>query len=186
VRTQIEDAGIAHTAEGNLNLRSVDAGDFPLLFALRRDRELQSLLLTVPDGTTDDDLEAWVDRRKSQPGEAFLVIEDGASRRAVGYVQVSQVHRKNGTGYGGIVLAAHARGRGLGQSALRQLMSFSRIQLGLRKLLAEIRVDNHPSMKLHLGLGYRIVGTMEKHFVDAEGHQHDVALLEHVLSEVGS
>lgn len=184
MRTQVEAANITTSPKAKAHLRALDAGDLPLLFALRRDRELQSLLLTVPDGTTDADLRAWVERRKSQPGEAFLAIEDVARRKAVGYVQVTQVHRKNATGYGGIVLAADARGQGLGRLALQQLLAFSRTQLGLRKLLAEIRPDNLPSLKLHLALGYRTVGTLERHFADADGRQHDVVLLERLLDEV--
>ncbi|WP_244513086.1 MULTISPECIES: GNAT family N-acetyltransferase [unclassified Ensifer] len=183
MRAQVETGNIAVTPKDDARLRALSDSDLPLLFALRRDRDLQSLLLTVPDGTTDADLTAWVERRKNQPCETFLAIEDTATAKAVGYVQVTQIHRRNATGYGGIVLAAHARGRGLGRSALRQLIALGREKLGLRKLLAEIRVDNDLSMKLHLSLGYRVVGKMEKHFADAGGQHHDVALLELLLGE---
>ncbi|MGH6806652.1 MAG: GNAT family N-acetyltransferase [Ensifer adhaerens] len=183
MRAQIETGNIATARNDSVHLRAPSAGDHPLLFALRRDQDLQSLLLTVPEGTTDADLEAWVLRKRSQPGEAFLAIEDIATGAAVGYVQVTQVHRKNRTGYGGIVLAAGARGRGLGRAALQQLTTFGKAQFGLRKLLAEIRKDNLPSMNLHLALGYRVVGTLEKHFVDAHGQQHDVVLLERLLDD---
>lgn len=184
MRAQIGSGTVASARNGSVHLRAPSTGDHPLLFALRRDQDLQSLLLTVPDGTTDADVEAWVERKQSQAGEAFLAIEDAATGTAVGYVQVTQVHRKNRTGYGGIVLAAGARGRGLGRAALQQLTAFAKVEFGLRKLLAEIRKDNLPSMNLHLALGYRVVGTLEKHFADVDDQQHDVVLLERLLDDV--
>lgn len=162
-------------------LREVRDDDIPLLFALRRDRGLQSMLLTIPKAEDDEALLAWIERRRGEPGGAFLAIENDGE--AIGYIQVAQVHHKNRTGYGGIVIAEGRRGCGAGRAALHALLQFSRSRLGLRKLLAEIRSDNAPSIRLHLSLGYRVVGTLERHFADTGGEIHDVLLLERLLEE---
>jgi RimJ/RimL family protein N-acetyltransferase len=161
--------------------RDVREDDLPMLFGLRRDLPLQSLLLTVPDGLDDATLRSWVERRRSDPGGMFRIIVDASCGEAVGYTQVSAVHRKNRTGYGGISLAANARGRGLGQATLRELVRVASSELGLIKLLSEVRVDNFAALRLNLSVGYRIVGTVEKHFTDSEGQAHDVLLLERLL-----
>jgi RimJ/RimL family protein N-acetyltransferase len=163
--------------------RDVCESDLPLLFDLRRDLQLQSLLLTVPDALDETALRAWLKRRQEDVGGMFRVIEDTARGDAVGYTQVGQVHRRNRTGYGGISLAANARGRGLGQATLRELVQFARRELGLTKLLSEVRVDNFAALRLNLSVGYRIVGTLEKHFIDCDGRMHDVVLLERLLTE---
>lgn len=51
---------------GHALLRPIEAGDFPLLFALRHDKELQSLLLTVLEDRTDVELMARIRRRQNQ------------------------------------------------------------------------------------------------------------------------
>ncbi|SCB57900.1 putative acetyltransferase [Rhizobium aethiopicum] len=165
----------------SVRLRGVADGDRPLLFSLRRDHALQSLLLTVPDATDDAALDSWLERRRTETGGAFLIIEDLASGEAAGYTQITQVHRRNANGYGGIVLAEEARGLGLGRAALTELMLHASRVLGLRKLMAEIDVDNAASIGLHLSLGYREVGLLEAHFTDVNGMPRDVMLFERRL-----
>lgn len=163
--------------------RDVRDEDLPLLFALRRDAALQSLLLTVPDGLDDASLRAWVARRQQDPGGMFCVIEEVSTGEVIGYAQVSQVHRRNRSGYPGIALAEQARGRGLGQATLRRLIDTSRDELGLFKLTPEVRIDNYAAIRYHLILGARVVGTLQAHFADPEGSRHDVLLLEHLLDD---
>ncbi len=167
--------------QARVTFREVRDEDLPLLFELRRDLPLQSLLLTVPDALDDASLRAWVARRREDPGGMFRMIVDTAAGEAIGYTQVSQVHRKNRTGYGGISLAGKARGRGLGQATLRELVRVAREELGLIKLLSEVRVDNFAALRLNLSVGYRVVGTLEAHFTDSLGDTHDVLLLERKL-----
>lgn len=163
--------------------RDVREEDLPLLFELRRDLPLQSLLLTVPDALDDASLRAWVDRRQKDPGGMFRIIEDASCSEAIGYTQVSQVHRRNRTGYAGVSLAAAARGRGLGQATLRKLIEVARDELGLTKLLSEVRIDNFAALRYNLLIGFRIVGTLRSHFTDGDGTRHDVLLLERLLDE---
>ena len=165
----------------SIRLRPIADGDRSLLFSLRRDNALQSLLLTVPAATDDAALHAWIERRQNEKGGAFLIIEDQARGKAAGYVQITQVHHRNATGYGGIVLAKDARGIGLGRAALTELGFHASQVLGLRKLMAEIDPDNIASIGLHLSLGYREVGRLEAHFTDVDGLTRDVILFERRL-----
>lgn len=165
----------------NAVFREVRDEDFALLFSLRRDLALQALLLTVPDALDDESLEAWIRRRQQDPGGLFRMVEDGSCGEAIGFVQISQVHRRNRTGYAGVCLAAQARGRGLGQATLRKLIDTSREELGLLKLLSEVRVDNFPALRYNLLLGFRVVGTLNGHFMDGGGVRHDVLFLERAL-----
>jgi RimJ/RimL family protein N-acetyltransferase len=161
--------------------RDVRDDDLPMLFALRRDLALQALLLTVPDATDDASLRSWIERRQNEAGGMFRVVEDAQNGDAIGYVQISNVHRRNRVGYAGVCLAASARGRGLGQATLAKLIEVSRDELGLVKLLSEVRTDNFTALRYNLLLGFTIVGTLRKHFVDDSGTAHDVLMLERLL-----
>jgi RimJ/RimL family protein N-acetyltransferase len=163
--------------------RDVREEDLPLLFGLRRDLALQALLLTVPDALDDASLRGWIARRQQDPGGMFRAVEEVATGEAIGYAQISQVHRRNRVGYAGIALAAAVRGRGLGQATLATLIRLSRDELGLTKLLSEVRIDNFAALRYNLLLGFRIVGTLRNHFTDAEGVQHDVLFLERLLDD---
>lgn len=164
--------------------RDVREEDLPLLFGLRRDLALQSLLLTVPDALDDLALRGWIARRQQDPGGMFRVIEEVPAGQAIGYVQIGQVHRRNGVGYAGVALSSAFRGRGLGQATLARLMRVSREELGLGKLLMEVRIDNFAGLKYPLVLGFQIVGTLRSHFTDGDGVRHDVVLLERLLDDV--
>ncbi|MEH7879273.1 GNAT family protein [Rhizobium laguerreae] len=164
-----------------ITFRDIAEEHLPQLFEMRRDLSLQALLLTIPDGLDETTLRAWVARRKAEIGGMFRIIVDTACGEAVGFIQVNSVHRKNRTGYGGICLAAKARNKGLGQAALRELIKVAGNELGLIKLLSEVRADNLAALRAHLSVGYRLVGTLENHFTDSKGKLYNVFLLECVL-----
>lgn len=158
--------------------RDVREDDLPMLFRLRRDLALQSLLLTVPDALDDAAVNGWIARRRNEPGGLFRIVEDASCGEAAGYVQIGNVHRRNRSGYAGVCLVGNARGRGLGQATLGKLIAIARDELGLIKLLSEVRADNFTALRYNLLLGFKVVGTLRTHFTTAEGVQHDVLLLE--------
>lgn len=170
----VSDNGAAH-------FRAPCDSDFGTLAAIRRDLGMQALLLTVPEATDDDAIRAWIARRSQDAGGMFLVIAEMETDKALGFVQVSGVHRRNRHGYGGIALAGDVRSRGLGQSTLRFLVNFAATELGLAKLLSEVRTDNYAAIRMNLAVGYRITGTLQNHFCDGEGKFHDVLLFERQL-----
>lgn len=177
-------APLAKAPSPTVIFRDIVEEHLPQLFELRRDLSLQALLLTIPDGLDEASLHAWVGRRQAETGGMFRMIVDTASEEALGFIQVNSVHRKNRTGYGGICLAAKARNRGLGQAALRELIKVAGNELGLIKLLSEVRIDNFAALRTHLSVGYRLVGTLENHFTDSDSKSYNVFLLERLLGRV--
>lgn len=169
--------------DGKLILRELAPDDFPALAAMRRDGELQSLLMATPDAVDDAAVRAWIARRCTDPGGGFRVIADAQSAQAVGYAQVSQVHRRNRCGHGGIALAREAWGRGFGRAALGLLVDYAARELGLFKMMSEIRADNEAALKMNFAAGFRAVGTMHAHF-RAPDATYDVILLERLLTDV--
>ncbi|MFK3965655.1 GNAT family N-acetyltransferase [Ensifer adhaerens] len=162
----------------SISLRSPTTDDFGTLAEMRRDRELQAMLLVVPETTDDEAIAAWIQRRSEDPGGAFKVIVNNTDETALGFVQVSQVHRRNRYGFGGIALLPGARGRGAGRAAMNELLVLAGGELGLEKLLLEVRADNTVALRLYLSMGFQIVGNMKEHFRAESGRRYDVLLLE--------
>lgn len=177
----LTDAAVA-SGTGRILLRPPAPGDLAALAEIRRDRDMQAMLLAVIEATDDDAVHAWIARRAGDANGVFRVVADAGSDAALGYVQITDIHHRNRTGYAGIALRRAAQGKGDGKTALRLLHALAEAELGLEKLLLTVRTDNTPAVRLYRGAGYRVVGTLERHFRDHEGALHDVLLLERPLA----
>jgi RimJ/RimL family protein N-acetyltransferase len=142
---------------------------------------MQAMLMAIPDKTDDEAVQQWIDRRTNDPDGLFRVIAGDATHAALGFIQVSQINHRNRNGYGAVAVSKRATLPGIGQIAMRELMRAACCDLGLTKLIAEIRADNIAAIQMNLMSGYCVVGTLEQHFADARGKRHDVLLLEKQL-----
>jgi RimJ/RimL family protein N-acetyltransferase len=164
-------------------LRLYEQRDFACLSALRADRQLQHLLLANPPETENRDpngeVTRWVERRHSE-GYFRIIADDGGD--AIGFVQIGDIHKSNGNGRLGIALLESCRGLGWGQQALVAMHRIAQEELGLRKLLLEVRADNEGAAKLYERLGYRQVGILRSHYWDSVRF-FDVMIYELILGQ---
>jgi RimJ/RimL family protein N-acetyltransferase len=160
-------------------LRELRPSDIAVLRGLRLDFSLQHLLLAHPAGSSCSDVDAWIARRQVEEGGLFRIVATSAGD-ALGFAQIARVHWIDRYGYAGICLAPSARGRGIGKAAIGSLLSIAQIEIGLRKLLLEVRGDNSKALTLYGRAGFRVVGTMAAHYFDGRDY-HDVVLMEQSL-----
>ena len=78
-----------------------------------------------------------------------------------------------------VYTASEARSRGAGTLAMKALMQAAE-EAGFWKLVARVFVENEPSRKLLLTLGFREVGIHEKH-ARLDGVWRDVVVVERLL-----
>ncbi len=171
--------GFPAAGEEPIVLRLPLDSDFDVLASIRRDPTIQSMLMAIPDATDDEAVKSWIERRHSDG--AFRIVADTTTNEALGFVQISQIHRRNRHGYGGLALLGSARGHGRGHVTVALLTRLASDALGLSKLLLEVREDNLVALKVYRAAGFRIVGTLEDHFRDRDGKAHNVLLLERLL-----
>lgn len=147
---------------------------------MRSDRALQHMLMAHPDPASLADplteAQVWIARREAAGW--FRVIDTGAG--AQGFVQIADIHRKNRTGWLGIALAPQAQGMGLGATALVAAEQAARSDLGLRKLLLQVRADNPGALALYDCAGWRRVGTLHAQYDDGRT-LYDAVICEKVL-----
>jgi L-amino acid N-acyltransferase YncA len=79
-----------------------------------------------------------------------------------------------------VYTASEARSRGAGTLAMRALMEAAE-EAGFWKLVARVFVENEPSRKLLLSLGFREVGVHEKH-ARLDGVWRDVLIVERLIT----
>ena len=162
-------------------LRPAAAGDAAALSVLRADRLLQHLLMANPDPVPPTDpvaeAQAWIDRRTV--AGFFRVIDSGNG--AEGFVQISDIHHKNRLGWLGIALLPGARGMGLGARALAAAEQAATTELGLRKLLLQVRADNATALALYDRSGWRRAGLLTAQYDDGAA-LHDAVICEKGLT----
>ncbi|MBP9181559.1 MAG: GNAT family N-acetyltransferase [Fuscovulum sp.] len=162
-------------------MRPAGPADAAALAALRADRALQHLLMANPDPAPPADpvaeAAAWIVRREGAGW--FRVIDDGTG--ALGFVQISDIHRKNRFGWLGLALLPAARGRGLGARALAAAEAAARDELGLRKVLLQVRADNGAALALYDRASWHRVGTLRAQYDDGAA-LHDVVICEKALA----
>jgi L-amino acid N-acyltransferase YncA len=78
-----------------------------------------------------------------------------------------------------VYTASEARSRGAGTLAMKALIQAAE-EAGFWKLVARVFVENQPSRKLLLSLGFREVGVHEKH-ARLDGVWRDVVVVERLL-----
>ncbi len=155
--------------------------DFAALADMRRDRHMQSMLMAIPERTDDEAIKNWIERRVSEPDGMFQVIAQEGQGEVLGFIQISQVNTQHSYGYGAIAVSNSCEIPGVAFLAMRELLRNARSDLGLKKLMAEIRVDNTLAIRMNTLCGYKIIGTLEQHFVDHSDGRHDVVLLQKML-----
>ena len=78
-----------------------------------------------------------------------------------------------------VYTSSEARGRGAGTLAMEALISAAE-EAGFWKLTSRVFVENGPSRKLLLSLGFREVGVQEKH-ARLDGRWRDVVVVERLI-----
>jgi phosphinothricin acetyltransferase len=78
-----------------------------------------------------------------------------------------------------VYVEREARGHGAGRLAVAQLLRAAE-QAGYWKLVSRVFPDNLPSRALFRSLGFREVGTYEKH-AQLDGVWRDVIIIEHLI-----
>lgn len=167
---------------GGTSLRPSLTEDIPFLQGLRNDLELQSQLMSLPRPNSPDRVREWVARISSDERSVFFIIQKAGGREALGFIQVREIDFIHGHGSLGICLGAEARGLGHGGEAVQIVQDYCRSIFGLKKLTLQVLAANTGAIRLYQRLGWRLVGTLERHFYH-DGSHHHVCLMERHLSK---
>ena len=163
-------AGGADT--GAVTLRAMTPDDWP------RVAEILGAGLEEGQATFETRVPEWADWDRSHLPRLRLVAVD-AEGQVVGWVAASPVSRRvvyEGVVEHSIYVDAGARGRGVGRKLLEQFITDSE-NAGVWTVQSAIFPENAASLALHLGCGFRVVGTRQS-IARHHGVWRDVVLVE--------
>lgn len=156
--------------------------DMVCIADLRSDCEMQHRLMAHPAprraNNPLEETRAWVARRDAA---GYFRVVASADNAAMGFVQIFEIHRKNRVGWIGIALARRVHGQGIGAAALVAVENIAVVDLGLRKLLLQVRADNERAISLYEKAGWRRAGCLHAQYDDGMA-LFDVLIYEKLLS----
>jgi phosphinothricin acetyltransferase len=126
---------------------------------------------------TAADIHQWFDGR-----HPIVVAEDEG--RVIAFASTSTYRPRecyDGIAEFSVYVGREARGKHAGRAAMDALIEAAR-QAGFWKLLSRVFVENAPSRGLLRSLGFREVGTYEKH-AKLDGAWRDVVIVEYLIRE---
>jgi L-amino acid N-acyltransferase YncA len=127
---------------------------------------------------TAEEVTRWFDGR-----HPAVVVQDAAGE-IVAFASTSSYRSRecyDGIAEFSVYVARAHRGRGAGRVAMDALIAEAS-RVGFWKLLSRIFIENVPSRRLMASLGFREVGTYEKH-AQLDGVWRDVVIVERLLPE---
>ncbi len=128
---------------------------------------------TIP--RTAGDIQAWFDTT-----HPVVVVEENGM--VVAFANTSAYSSRecySGVAEFSVYTAGEARGRGAGTMGMKALISAAE-EAGFWKLVSRVFVENAPSRKLLLTLGFREVGVHERH-ARLDGLWRDVVVVERLI-----
>ena len=154
-----------------MKIRNMNPDDWPAV------REIYEEGIATKMATFETSAGTWEKWDQGHLAEPRLVMTKG--EEVLGWAALSRVSGR--CVYGGVAevsvyIRASAKGRGIGTLLLEELIRRSE-ENGIWTLQAGIFADNHPSIKLHEKVGFRLVGTREK-LGRLDGVWRDIVLME--------
>jgi phosphinothricin acetyltransferase len=128
-------------------------------------------------GTFEETVPGWAEWDATHLPQPRIVAREGTE--VVGWAALSPVSRRpcyRGVTEDSIYVANAARGRGVGQALLEELVSQAD-RLGVWTIQAGILAGNDASVALHERCGFRVVGRRER-IAEKRGTWRDVVLME--------
>jgi L-amino acid N-acyltransferase YncA len=158
--------------------RPASTDDTPAMAAIYNDGIEDRVATFETRRRTADDIRAWFD------GHHPIVVVTDDSNQVIAWASTSTYRPREcyaGVAECSVYVARSARGHGAGRVALHALIDAAR-NAGFWKLVSRIFPDNHASRALVRSVGFREVGTYERHG-RLDGKWRDVVIVEYLIRE---
>jgi L-amino acid N-acyltransferase YncA len=136
------------------------------------------------DATFETAAPSWEEWDAAHSDIRVVAEADG---RIAGWAALSPTSGRccyRGVAENSVYVAAWAQGQGVGRALLEELIARSEAA-GIWTLVAGVFPENKPSLRLHLGCGFRLVGVRER-LGELHGVWRDVLMLERRSEVVGT
>lgn len=158
-------------------LRGVNQNDLAFLAEVRNCPEVAKQLFS-PDLIGDATQQEWIRSQSASDSRRLWILESVAAEAGarIGYCQLMNIDRFNASAECGLNLHPHYWGRGLGEASWRCLMTYSFVELNLRRLWLSVFGFNERAIRLYQKLRFVKEGVFRSAAYKS-GSYHDVVVM---------
>ena len=170
--------------DAEVEIARMTAGDRAALVDFVAKLPTQDLLFVPRDLGHPKVVDAWM--RSLEAGElTSLVARHRASMVGCTAIFVDELSWSKHVGELRVLVSPAWRGKGLGRVLIQECFAQA-LELGLKKLVAQMTTDQRSAIAVFEELGFRAEALLGKHVADREGQLHDLVLLGHDVEAVRS
>jgi len=159
-------------------LRALEAGDIERTHKWHNDPELYATLIGTFHPVSMLTESKWLEQKAGRStAEVNLAICDCGDSSHIGNVYLHEINWVWRTAKMGIFIGdRQRRGKGLGSSAIRQILAYAFEHLNLRRIHFSVLEDNTAARKVYEKCGFTTEGVLPQH-VYKDGRYHNVVLM---------
>ncbi|MBV9889724.1 MAG: GNAT family N-acetyltransferase [Rhizobacter sp.] len=163
--------------DARVEIARMTVADRAVLAAFVAALPTQDLLFVPRDLGHPKVLDAWM--RSLAAGELVsLVARVNGEMVGCTAIFVDELSWSKHVGELRVLVSPSWRGRGLGRVLIQECFAQA-LELGLRKLVAQMTVDQRAAVTVFEELGFRAEALLAGHVADRDGTRHDLVLLAH-------
>ena len=168
--------------DAQVEIARMTAGDRAALVAFVATLAPQDLLFVPRDLGHPKVVDAWM--RSLETGELVsLVARSNGEMVGCTAIFVDELSWSKHVGELRVLVSPTWRGKGLGRLLIQECFAQA-LELGLKKLVAQMTTDQQAAIVLFEELGFRAEALLARHVADRSGTLHDLVLMSHDVAAV--
>ena len=170
--------------DSQVQIARMTSGDLHALAAFVATLPLHDLLFVSRDIGHPKVIHAWM--RALDAGElTSLVARDGDVMVGCTAILTDALSWSKHVGELRVLVSPAWRGKGLGRGLIQECFAQA-LELGLKKLVAQMTTDQRAAIAVFEELGFRAEALLARHVADRDGKLHDLVLLSHDVDAVAA
>jgi L-amino acid N-acyltransferase YncA len=164
--------------ESQVEIARMTSSDRDALVALVATLPAHDLLFLRRDISQPKVVDAWM--RALDAGELASLVARDSGGEMVGCTAIitDALSWSRHVGELRVLVSPAWRGKGLGRVLMQECFAEA-LELGLKKLVAQMTTDQRAAIAVFEEMGFRAEALLAKHVADREGRLHDLVLLSH-------
>jgi L-amino acid N-acyltransferase YncA len=170
--------------DSQLEIARMTSADRDALVALVATLPAHDLLFVPRDLGHPKVIDAWM-RSLDEGTLTSLVARDGGTVVACTAIVTDALSWSRHVGELRVLVSPAWRGKGLGRVLMQECFAQA-LELGLKKLVAQMTTDQRAAIAVFEETGFRAEALLARHVADRDGKLHDLVLLSHDVEAVAA
>lgn len=163
--------------DNKICLRKANLNDIDVLYEIKNDKKVASLLGGFSNGYSKMDIENWIVFHNNNKNEVLYLIETVEDSKVIGHVGLYDIDfRVRKAEFAILIAGENYQGRGYGSLSTKFMIDYAFNELNIRRLTLSLLSDNHRALALYKKYGFVQEGLLkDEQFKN--GKYHDVILM---------